>query len=71
MYVLHRKINVWENPPNGGEKTMKSLASIRTRLSILEYMVKNEETIQHTHKIPENRGEIKALKWVLEPDVEE
>lgn len=50
---------------------MKSEASIRTRLSILEYMVKNEETIQHTHKIPENRGEIKALKWVLEPDISE
>jgi hypothetical protein len=50
---------------------MKSEASIRTRLSIVEHMLKSDETIQHTHKIPENRGEIKALKWVLEPDIME
>jgi hypothetical protein len=49
---------------------MKTLASIRTRLSIVEYTIK-DPAIQHTHKIPEYRGEIKALKWVLEPDIME
>ena len=49
---------------------MKSKTSIITRLSILEYTIK-DPAIQHSHKIPEYRGEIKALKWVLEPDITE
>jgi hypothetical protein len=45
---------------------MRTESSIRMLLSILEYKEKSDESIQHTHEYPHIKGQIEALKWVIE-----
>lgn len=45
---------------------MKPEYVIRSHLHIMEEILKTDETIQHTHKYPHIKGQVEALKWVLE-----